>query len=674
MKTMRNGPAFGSTQLYGRRSTGVRSVQEKVTMSRFPQSGAAIIPAHSRRGAFGTHSTDLSDGVDPVTRTEGGASRFPLLPGSFGSVLLALALPLLFPITLIAQPDEKPMVPPVVPVTAPVTSPVVAPATAPVAVDTNETKTRVSEPVPVPAPTTMIEELRPDEPVDLALETYLRRSGVDTSLFTPRSLPAAPLLDEQEQELLVRQGRRSEGAIPMRGYPAADDRPRPRRPFYLEGSFGLHTTASVVAGLSGTTWPFDYRAAVDVATTEGSFLNGEQHHIALEAGAGYIIGNNYGIFSGGYMGGDAAWRTSSYRLHALADAPERTAIDWHLGAESQASIGPIALDGAARIGRFVIEEERLNETGLVAGEQSTFAATSFAAEASARLSQGILDWNGRLALGDVVTDLGDMPTASLSLGLALDLGFLRLGAGGRIDASGSTDIDTDSRITPTAELRIDPFDGFALIGNLGGGLHATDPAEIFGVNRYAALDGPWRPEIEKLGYGLTLLVEPSPSFNLRATASRRDFDRYLHFGPVVDGRFAPIYEALRLDQAEADFFLRLGEKDELALLLRYADGLRADGTALPYIPRYDGTLGYRHRLLGSPYTFGGSFRMIGERTGAAAATLDPVLLVSLDGEYALGDHLDLFLEVRNLLDASYERWSGYREEGFGGGIGIRGRW
>ena len=66
--------------------------------------------------------------------------------------------------------------------------------------------------------------------------------------------------------------------------------------------------------------------------------------------------------------------------------------------------------------------------------------------------------------------------------------------------------------------------------------------------------------------------------------------------------------------------------------------------------------------------------MIGERTGAAAATLDPVLLVSLDGEYALGDHLDLFLEVRNLLDASYERWSGYREEGFGGGIGIRGRW
>ena len=174
MKTMRNGPAFGSTQLYGRRSTGVRSVQEKVTMSRFPQSGAAIIPAHSRRGAFGTHSTDLSDGVDPVTRTEGGASRFPLLPGSFGSVLLALALPLLFPITLIAQPDEKPMVPPVVPVTAPVTSPVVAPATAPVAVDTNETKTRVSEPVPVPAPTTMIEELRPDEPVDLALETYLR--------------------------------------------------------------------------------------------------------------------------------------------------------------------------------------------------------------------------------------------------------------------------------------------------------------------------------------------------------------------------------------------------------------------------------------------------------------------------------------------------------------------
>ena len=148
MKTMRNGPAFGSTQLYGRRSTGVRSVQEKVTMSRFPQSGAAIIPAHSRRGAFGTHSTDLSDGVDPVTRTEGGASRFPLLPGSFGSVLLALALPLLFPITLIAQPDEKPMVPPVVPVTAPVTSPVVAPATAPVAVDPSPVQVNATRPSP----------------------------------------------------------------------------------------------------------------------------------------------------------------------------------------------------------------------------------------------------------------------------------------------------------------------------------------------------------------------------------------------------------------------------------------------------------------------------------------------------------------------------------------------
>lgn len=641
----------------------------RTDLIRLSRSGAALTPAHSRRGRPGTHGTDISDGAGSRRiGSEGEATRFPLPPGVSRSILgsiglFILAFLLLAPTGLSAQTPTRP---------ASSTTPVLPRSD----VDTTRTESTTPAVPSSPEEITAIERIRPDEPVDLALETYLRRDRSDSTIFTRGTENGRDLLAPDDLRLALRLGREATGTIPLRGYPAADEPTVPIRPFYIDGSYGLHSTAHLAAGLSGSTWPFDYALTLDYESTDGWVDGGERTSYGAEASGGYIIGLGHGIFSGGYMGADAAWRTSSYRLYALGpEAPQRSSVAWHLGGNTQAGVGPIRLDGSARIGRFAIEERddaTSGSEGAPSAAPEQFAATDLSGEATASISQGIIDWYGTLGLGTVITDGNDLPHAELAVGARLDLGFLRLGAGGRVDVAGSTDLPDDLELRPTAQIRIAPFDGLVLSGHLDGGIRRLPPREIFAINPYTAFDADWRPEIEEIGYALLIEIEPTRHLSLRVDASRRTFERYLLFGMVESGRFTPTYEALSLDRLDADFSATLAG-NELAAALRYTDPTRENGEPIPYVPTFDATLGYRHRL-GSPTTLGGSIRTIGRRTGAGGNSLDPVILLSLDAAYSLTTNIDLTLDVRNLLDVDYQRWSGYREPGLGAALGIEAKW
>lgn len=519
-----------------------------------------------------------------------------------------------------------------------------------------------------------VESLRPDEPVDLALETYLRRDRDDSTLFTSRGRSTAAGLEAGELDSLNPHGKEGDITIPLRGYPAPDDPPRPQKPVYIEGSIGLNTTALLRAGFSGTSWPFDYHGRLDYSSSSGFLENNEESRLSGTLGGGYVIGMNYGIFSGGHMGGEVGYDRRAWRLYALESAPERSLDGWHVEGTSSAGIDRIDLHGTARLRHFSVDQTPRTTETLTPGLSDGVAVdmTSLEGELEATTTTGSILWDGLLDLR--LTDAGDasLGFARLDLGTGLDIGILRLRLGGRLGVAEGSDGESVTSLVPTGELRFSPVNGLSLLGRLDGGLHQTTPARLLEINRYATLDGRWLPEEEARGYEVALTVAPSAAWGFRGGASRRTFDSWLHFEASTAGEFRPLYDEATIDRIDADLFVNITSRDRLAAVVAFSEGIRGDGTALPYVPRVDAELFYHRRLFNIPSTAGGSVRFIGERQGSSR-TLDPVLLVSLDWSYTVARVFDVVLTARNVLGASWERWEGYQERGFFLSIGARAR-
>ena len=611
--------------------------------------GAAITPNDSRSSP-GTH---ISDFPEPVGGREGEGSPFVLPSGDLFFLLLLIAL--LLPTGALwgqgGTPVER------------------------TAAEQPTAEERRTDPVPPTAPPTTprVESVRPDEPVDLALETYLRRQEGDSTLFTPRAPGESTMLEESELDSLNPHGKEGDITIPLRGYPAPDDPPRPEKPIYLEGGIGLNTTAQVRAGLSGDSWPFNYHGRFEYFFSNGFIENGEESRIAASLGGGYIIGLDYGIFSGGYMGGDVGYDRRAWRLYALESAPERSSDAWYVEAETGAAIDRLDLKGKGRVRHFSVEQLAAPSEGPTAGNGFDLGMTSIEGELQGKTSTGSILWNGTVDLRLTSAAGSSLAYGMVDLRTGVDFGIFRLRAGGNLGVAEGSDGRSRSLISPVGEVRIAPFDGISLTGRLRGGLHQTTPDRVLDVNRYAALDAAWLPEEESRGYEVILNLVPSTSWGVRGSASRRDFDSRLHFEAPFGGTFTPVYDAVLIDRVDADFFWDVTSRDRVAAIVAFTEGERSDGSPLPYMPRWDAEIFYHRRLFNIPSTAGGSIRYIGERQSGSGTMLDPVMLISLDWSYTVASLFDAVLTARNVLGSSYQIWEGYQERGFFLSVGVRAR-
>lgn len=524
---------------------------------------------------------------------------------------------------------------------------------------------------------TGLEKIRPDEPIDLTLELLMRESDTGRTVFTKRPLSSPEPVQVAQLDAINPQSREEEIAIPLRGYPAPDQPPAPNRPIYAEGKLGMHLTTQLLAGISGKAWPFDYHAALEYESTQGFVENGDRSGFAIEAGGGYVIGLDYGIFSGGYMGAEARYATQDYNLYALPEAPERSFLNWGLGATGTASFVGIDFEGKGQIRRARINESIGGDT--TSALPDLLSETSVEGALTAKMTALGLGWRGKLDLRLTDATPGSINYGALDVSAMLELPVFSLRGGAELSVAGGTDGETATRLAPGAELRIFPFNGFVLSGKITGGLKQTTVQEVVATNPYVALDGPLLPEDENLGYEVALHLEPARSWGLRVGASRREFASWLFFSAPEEGRFTPQYDKAAVDLITGDFYWKLDSRNELLAVARYTSGTVGDADQpLPYMPKWDAEIGYTRRLLSSPISLGGTLRYIGEResgvvNGENTAVLDPAILVGLEGSYSVLRYLDLVLEVRNLLDQNYQLWDGYQERGLYIGVGARAR-
>lgn len=517
---------------------------------------------------------------------------------------------------------------------------------------------RTTQPATETAADTLPTVATSEEPTDLAFRTLGGRPHSEAG--RERSIAAPPHLTQQELRVLDTRRRTTDPLVPLRGYPTAERATVPSRPGYADASIGMHTTARVQAGYSGTSWPFDYRGTLAFDVSNGYADDNPHRSISIGAGAGYIIDEGFGIFSGGHMGADALYENSRYRLFALPDNPERTADSWSLAATGSNTSGGFGYDASARYRGLAIDDDTLGsrETSL---------------DGSLELSTS---WQG-LAVG-AQTDLRltYLDGRSISYGRLQAFGsysnrLLTARAGVELAAGANSDSSTSGTIAPTGELRLFPLHGLTIIGTITGGLSPTSLAALSRVNPYIALEPSIRQQRENIGYQVHVRIEPSRAFALRATASRSHYNDYAYFDSLRDGRFAPQYGSATVNRIIGDLSWRMDEHNSLLASAEFTEGSIDDDRVLRFTPKWVADLLYTRRLTGIPLSIDAGARYIGPRPASGARTLEQVILLNLTGRYAVATRFDLTLELRNLFDQRYQLWEGYDERGIFAAVGAR---
>jgi hypothetical protein len=339
-------------------------------------------------------------------------------------------------------------------------------------------------------------------------------------------------------------------------------------------------------------------------------------------------------------------------------------------------VAGIDLHGTGQLRRFSLSQHPslLDETGPPVPSPSennaTLSETSLEGQLEAGMSQVGVGWFGDLDARLTSSSRGALNYGRLRLGAEIEEGPVSFRAGGALAAGAGSDGETIGSLTPFASIKLAPFDGLNLSGKITGGVRQNSIASVMKVNRYASLDGPFLPEDERLGYGISLHLEPWRSWGVRVDGSRQFFDQYLTFGPEYGGEFATSYTGAVIDRVTSDGYIRFDGQNDIALVVRYVSASTDEGDGLPYVPKWDGQLMYSRRLFNVPIELKGSIRYIGERSGATGE-LDPVALVGFEWIYSFGSTLDFVLDAENLFNQDYQIWEGYNERGLFVSLGAR---
>lgn len=500
-----------------------------------------------------------------------------------------------------------------------------------------------------------------DEPTNLAQLTQEGKSVGPLAGVRQQPVPMPPL-DSADLQSLAPVRLYPEVVVPLRGYPLAEPPARQDRPAFAEAAFGLYTTGSFRLGYSGVSWPYDYYVRAEGLSSRGFIDNAGKTALSGAIGGGYIIDEGYGMFSGGHMGADLDYDMQNYRRYAIAEAPERTRNGWQVAASGGNTYGGVTFDARGRY-------RALTLTDSANAKESSL-------EGSLQLSTL---WKGFKLGGDADLRLTSLSGTSIGYGnvgayVSYSTSFFTARAGGSIGFADNNDGTSDTKVAPGAELRIYPLPGISIAGAVSGGIAPTSLQTLLQTNPYVSIHPTVKQEIERLGYSVTLRVDASRVFGLRVRAARSTYDNYAYFGLPVEGIFAPLYDNATITKIDGDCFLRLDNANGLVASAIYMETILDEtGSQVPYVPKWQVSGSYSHRMSVLPLTLTATARMIGSRTSAAGASWDPVTLVDLEGTYTISGMFDAFVTLQNILDTRYQIWEGYRERGVYGAVGIRTR-
>jgi len=442
----------------------------------------------------------------------------------------------------------------------------------------------------------------------------------------------------------------------VRGYPSMMKIESPYVSF-LEGSLGVYRSASIEGQYNGMSWPYDYSARAGVAVSDGMLPHQADRAIDGRMGGGYIIGDGYGLFSGGHMGAAIGFQQTDYPSISGSRSSKRRISQWDALMTGTNTYHGLTYTSS---GRYRVLDDEGDEPGGERALETALAVTR--------------RW-GAWSLGsELALDLTYLTGVSISYGridgtVGYSVTGVRVEVGGAFSIGENLTEPTTVRIAPVGLVHLQPFDWISLDGRIEGGVEPVSMEKLLRENPHLSLRSDVRHE-EGERYTVGCSLTPSRSFRLDALASRYQYNSRLYYTSSTEGRFGVRYASAQSDQVGGRIQWKVGAQNKATMLVNFQETRLENDRRIPYVPRWNAALTYERQLGRFPGTIKGGIQYVGPRPTEQGVNMDPVVGVSMEGIYNPTSKLAVILRVDNLADNTYELWEGYVERGLFGSIGI----
>ncbi|MFO1350910.1 MAG: TonB-dependent receptor [Gammaproteobacteria bacterium] len=267
------------------------------------------------------------------------------------------------------------------------------------------------------------------------------------------------------------------------------------------------------------------------------------------------------------------------------------------------------------------------------------------------------------------------------------IGEYRLGIGEHLFLTGAVRQDDNDRFADATTYRLTgayrwPDAGTRLHASLGTGVKNPSFIELFGFFPGTFIGNPdlkpeqstsWDVGVEQALWGGNLLADVTYFHSIFKDEITPTFDSDTFLSSVENGMGKSRREGVELSlsgELRADL--------SLTASYTYTSSRDPEGEDEVRRPRHQAGIDVNYRFLGDRAHVDLGVKYVGEQEDfdfrsvpAARVTLGDYVLVDVSGAYKIGNHLELYGRIDNLLDQDYQEVFGYNTPGIGAFVGLK---
>jgi hypothetical protein len=431
---------------------------------------------------------------------------------------------------------------------------------------------------------------------------------------------------------------------------------------FVRGEIGQFITPDILGGYSADFDGYNLFANGRFTTSGGHVDNADFTKMLASANLSYTAPEKYYIFGGSTTETAVLFKRDSYKLYALAAAPQRSVTNF--GAR-------VDVDG------------NFEGFSFSTGAGYDMLNLSQAQETTDNNLNGFLklqnQWQGFLVGGDVLLDFHTLRGDGLRFIELAGTGELSgedltlRARGGFQTAKGDFDARNALLLDGEVEWRLNEL--FTLRGGASTGLKNNTFKNLIEINPYLSDSARVDFAHEMLGARGFLLIHPTPELNFSAGVRTGSVERLPVFVAADSGSFAIRYEDAATLEILGEAMWQMTPTDNFtANVILNGSSLQTDsvsGKAIPYTSPLQGALTY-NRAWTDEISTGITAAFTGERYADVANTakLPAYTDLRLEAAYKLNERFSIFARANNLLNQDIFVWQNYRERGIFGAAGI----
>ncbi len=427
---------------------------------------------------------------------------------------------------------------------------------------------------------------------------------------------------------------------------------------YVEGYFGRYSTASIKGGYGIREKDYSIFGNASAEYSSGHIKNSDYNQFDINLFSDYNAPEKYFIFGGSKTRTTMKIDKSSYKLYAIDNPPERDALNYNLGIESDGYYGGAKFSTGAIF----------NSAQLTHSSPNADASKAFENELNGFVKVNSLIGDYKLG-GEANLFIGSLRGSAMRFFEAKASGEFQFG-----EAKLTTNIGIQTAENSAAEERKAAFIDLGLNyrfgskitakANVYSGMKRTSFAELFEANPYMKFNS--KLDYQQYAPIITVAVDYHPDRKMGVVGGVKfgSIDRKPVFDTLSNGVFDLRYEKVNTLKAFAEGFWTPTEQDNITMRAEANySALAKNGKLAPYTAPFKASASYRRSFFDEKAGAEIGIIYVASRYVDIENNkeLGSYLNANLSIDYRFMNDFKAIIKVDNTLNSDIYYWDEYKE-------------